>query len=143
MLDVETVFDHVKVTSQVEAEMTSGSWVMGHGVVKDGFKLKGYEIHMGRTAGDIGLFNVKRHSSDIELIPDGSQKGNVWGTYIHGIFDNDAFRRGLINVLRVKRGLALAEDVTDFAKARDAALDRWADVLRESIDMRFIQELIT
>jgi adenosylcobyric acid synthase len=141
LLDVETVLDQVKVTSQVEAKtVRSAEFGVRSG---DTETLKGYEIHMGRTAGDVGLFNVKRHSSDIELIPDGSQKGNVWGTYIHGIFDNDAFRRGLINVLRVKRGLAFAEDVTDFAKARDAALDRWADVVRESIDMRFIQELIS
>jgi adenosylcobyric acid synthase len=94
---------------------------------------------MGRTIGDVGLFRLQRTSlhsairnpkSAIEL--DGSQKENVWGTYIHGIFDNDAFRRGLINTLRAKRGLAPTHEVTDFAKARDAALDKWADVLRES-----------
>jgi hypothetical protein len=33
-------------------------------------------------------------------------------------------------------------EIMDFAKARDAALDKWAGVLRENIDMRFIQELI-
>ena len=104
---------------------------------------------MGRTTGDIGLFKLRRLYSDSEIrnpkfeMVLGSAKGTVWGTYIHGIFDNDAFRRGLINMLRVKRGLAPAGDVMNFAKARDAALDKWADVLRESIDMRFIQGLIT
>jgi adenosylcobyric acid synthase len=104
---------------------------------------------MGRTTGDVGLFKVNRIYSHSELptpnsepVPDGSQKGSVWGTYIHGIFDNDRFRRGLINELRAKRRLAPTDDVTDFAKARDAALDKWADVLRESIDMSFIQELV-
>jgi adenosylcobyric acid synthase len=149
LLDVETVLDKIKVTSQVEAIVISDCGMrIAEWTSKD--LLKGYEIHMGRTTGDIGLFQLRRIYSDSEIrnsksemVLDGSAKGNVWGTYIHGIFDNDAFRRGLINVLRVKRGLALAENVTDFAKARDAALDRWADVLRESIDMRFIQELIT
>jgi adenosylcobyric acid synthase len=142
LLDVETFFDRIKTTCQLEAEISSASGIMGKGVVKDETKLRGYEIHMGRTIGDVGLFHIKRRGSGSELIPDGSVKGNVWGTYIHGIFDNDSLRRGLINALRVKRGLAPLKDVADFAKARDVALDKWSDVLRKSIDMRFIQQLI-
>ncbi len=139
LLDVETIFDRVKTTCQVEAYINAESG-MGNAEWCGNDSLKGYEIHMGSTTGDVGLFKLKR--LDSAFVQDGSAKGNVWGTYIHGIFDNDAFRRGLINALREKRRLAPVEDVTDFAKARDAALDKWADVLRESIDMRFIQELI-
>ena len=150
LLDVETILDTVKITSQVEAVISSDCGLrIAEWVSKE--MLKGYEIHMGRTTGDIGLFRscsepllhsaIRNPQSAIEL--DGSAKDSVWGTYIHGIFDNDAFRRGLINVLRVKRGLAPAADVADFAKSRDAALDKWAAVLRACIDMRFIQDLIT
>jgi adenosylcobyric acid synthase len=142
LLDVETYFDRVKTTCQVEADIHSGSRVMGQWSVTDGSKLKGYEIHMGKTVGDVGLFHIQRCTDGIERIADGSVKGNVWGTYIHGIFDNDSLRRGLINELRIKRGLAPVEGVTDFAKARNASLDRWAIVLRECIDMVFIQDLI-
>ena len=118
------------------------------GVWSEGETLKGYEIHMGRTTGDVGLFNLKRcnsHSalrSPYSVILDGSAKGSVWGTYIHGIFDNDAFRHGLIDVLRVKRGLVPAGVVANFAKSRDAALDKWAAVLLGCIDMKFIRDLI-
>jgi adenosylcobyric acid synthase len=86
--------------------------------------------------------NPEPETLNSELIPDGSQKGKVWGTYIHGIFDNDEFRRGLINSLRNRRGLSSHDELTDFAKERDSALDRWAEVLRTTIDMRFIQHLI-
>jgi adenosylcobyric acid synthase len=149
LLDVETVLDKVKVTSQVEAVVNAECGMrFAEWTSKD--MLKGYEIHMGRTTGDIGLFRLRRSNVDSEIrnqkseiVLDGSAKGSVWGTYIHGIFDNDAFRRGLINVLRVKRGLASAADVADFARSREAALDKWAAVLRACIDMRFIQELIT
>ncbi len=147
-LDVETILERTKVTSQVEAfantecGMWNSEWC-GNDI------LKGYEIHMGRTTGDVGLFKLKRLDADsifgiphFEFVPDGSQKGAVWGTYLHGIFDNDRFRRGLINDLRAKRGLTHVDGATDFAKARDLALDKWADVLRESINMSFIQELI-
>jgi len=147
LLDVETVFDRVKTTCQVEASLIAefglrnAEWT-GKEI------LKGYEIHMGRTMGDVGLFRIRRvYQSTIgnlqsEIVLDGSQKGNVWGTYIHGIFDHDAFRRGLINALRTKRGILPTDDVMDFAKARDAALDTWAEVLRTNIDMKFIQDLI-
>jgi adenosylcobyric acid synthase len=148
LLDVETVLDKIKVTSQVEATVISDC---GFRIAERTSKelLKGYEIHMGRTTGEIGLFRLRRVYSDFEIrspksemVLDGSAKGTVWGTYIHGIFDNDSFRRGLINALRDKRGLKPVNDVMDFEKARDVALDKWADVLRECIDMRFIQDLI-
>jgi adenosylcobyric acid synthase len=148
-LDVETILEKAKVTAQVEASLNAECGMLNSEWCGNDI-LKGYEIHMGRTTGDVGLLKLKRLDADSafripnsEFVQDGSVKGNVWGTYIHGIFDNDAFRRELINDLRVERGLAPVEDITDFATARNAALDKWADVLRGSIDMRFIQELIT
>jgi adenosylcobyric acid synthase len=148
LLDIETVLEQTKVTAQVEA-VSSAVYEVRNAEWSDKEILKGYEIHMGRTIGDVGLFKVKRCSchpelrtTNSELFSDGSAKGSVWGTYIHGIFDNDPFRRGLINSLRETRGLPHRPEVTDFAKARDRALDKWAGVLKESIDMNFIKRLI-
>jgi adenosylcobyric acid synthase len=147
LLAVETILEKTKVMAQVEA-VRSAECGMGN-AWNDKELLKGYEIHMGRTTGDVGLFSVRRcysgdetQTQNRELIADGSQKDNVWGTYIHGIFDDDKFRRGLINGLRVKRGLLPVDDITNFAKARDHALDNWAEVLKDSIDMGFIRGLI-
>ena len=104
---------------------------------------------MGRTTGDVGLFAVKRRMGESALatansavIMDGSRKGHVWGTYIHGIFDNDGFRHGLVNALRMKRGLPIVSDAVNFAKARDHALDEWSEILQKNIDMEFIHKLI-
>jgi adenosylcobyric acid synthase len=148
LLDVETLLEKTKVTAQVEAVVVQSSPFMVQSGDNDK-PLMGYEIHMGRTTGDVSLFKVKRCTSHSELrtqngelVADGSQKGNVWGTYIHGIFDDDQFRRGLINALRVKRGLVPADAVTNYAKDRDRALDKWAGVLKDSIDMRFIRNLV-
>jgi adenosylcobyric acid synthase len=139
LLDVDTVLENTKVTTQIEAVQSSESRVQRG----DAHKLKGYEIHMGRTTGDVGLFNVQRFFPLPELVPDGSQKGNVWGTYIHGIFDNDLFRRDLINSLRTRRGLTPLPQMIDFEKERDHALDLWADVLRKSIDIHSIKDIIS
>ena len=148
LLDIETVLETTKVTAQVEAVqcaecgVRSAEWNARE-------LLKGYEIHMGRTTGDVGLFKLKRIASNSELlttnselIPDGSVKGRTWGTYIHGIFDNDRFRRSLINGLRASRGLAAVDEITSFAAARDRALDRWSEVLQANLDMGFIERLV-
>ena len=147
LLDVDTLLEKTKVTSQVEAVSIADCGVRSAEWSAEKI-LKGYEIHMGRTTGAVGLFKLRRlisHSAirnpHSELFSDGSAKGAVWGTYIHGIFDNDHFRRGLINTLRRSRGLASIQEVTDFAEARDKALDTWAEVLKESLDMSFIQGL--
>jgi len=149
-LDVETVLEKTKVTAQVEAvAVQSAEFNIQRVKEKDAETLKGYEIHMGRTTGDVGLFAVKRRMGESALatansavIMDGSRKGNVWGTYIHGIFDNDVFRHGLVNALRMKRGLPIASDAVNFAKARDHALDEWSEILQKNIDMEFIHKLV-
>jgi len=94
-LEVETTFDREKVTTQVKAKSLDGRF--NH--------LWGYELHMGRTKGDLNLFRITRIATGEELV-EGSRKGNVMGTYLHGILTNDEFRRGLINQLREKKGLS-------------------------------------
>ena len=72
--------------------------------------LVGYEIHMGETTYN-GHNSVKpfamitERAGKMSNILDGcvSASGNVVGTYIHGIFDNDEFRSKLIDYLRLKR----------------------------------------
>jgi adenosylcobyric acid synthase len=150
LLDVETLLEKTKVTAQVEAEVQQGAWGMGQRAGECKEKLAGYEIHMGKTTGDVGVFRIKRlvnesaiYNPQSEIVLDGSCKGNVWGTYIHGIFDNDQFRRGLINSLREMRGLIPVADTIHFGDARDRSLNSWAAVLRKSLDFDFIESLVT
>lgn len=144
LLDIETTYDKTKTTCQVEAHTAGiGDWGLGVSEV-----LKGYEIHMGHTTGDIGLFKLKRCFSNSqlltlnsELILDGSSKGNVWGTYIHGIFDNDDFRTDLLNSLRERKGLQ-AQTGFNYLAERQEAINKWATVLKNSIDIPFVLRLL-
>ena len=71
----------------------------------------------------------------------GAASGRVWGTYLHGVFDADEFRRWFIDRLRVRRGLAPLGKVS----ARydiEPALDRLADVVRKSLNMKEIYRLL-
>ena len=140
-LDVETILEKTKVTAQIETVQSSAFKVQS---------LKGYEIHMGNTTGDVGLFSLKRISSsselgtmNFELVSDGSMKGNIWGTYIHGIFDNDQFRLDFINSLLIKHGSTSMRDPVNFLRERDHALDQWAGILQKNIDMQFVKKLVS
>ncbi len=71
-----------------------------------------------------------------------SDDGNVIGSYLHGIFDNDEFRLGLINRLRKNKGLSpmLAEELSTVDKEKQ--YDKLADWFRGHIDMDLIYKKI-
>lgn len=151
LLDVETTIEETKTTSQVDAGINEAyTWRYGdteksafYGITDpDSLPLRGYEIHMGRSRGDIGLFRLRRLPCASELVLDGSAKNNVWGTYIHGIFDNDRFRRGILDSIRIKKGLEPVSKTLDYSRLRDDALCRWAEILKKNLNMKFIEKLI-
>ena len=74
-------------------------------------EITGYEIHMGETEllnGTLPFLKIIERSDKEVCLDDGaiSDDGNVIGTYVHGIFDNDEFRLELINCLRRKKDLS-------------------------------------
>src|SRR5207249_3002923 len=102
----------------------------------------GYEIHLGRTVADPGTppaFSVCDASGDRR--PDGALNpaGNVLGTYIHGLFDNDGLRRSLIYHLLARRGLAPPENVAAFSRERE--YQRLAEAVRAGLDLDRVREI--
>ncbi len=162
LLNIETAFKKTKITAQVEAEIADSSWLLAHSSLlmnanknyelsaKSYQLLKGYEIHMGVSKGDIGLFKIKRLSSPNTPIPhhsnapifDGSINGNCWGTYLHGIFENDLFRRSVINHTRQKKSLKPLNTRIEYGKIKDEAIERLADAVKENMDIGFIKKVI-
>jgi len=146
LLDTITTFDPDKITTQVEAEVTgSGFFLNG----APSASICGYEIHMGRTEilpGSSPAFTITVRSGEKVSLPDGAVSGDglVMGTYIHGVFDNDAFRRHVINTLRLKKGLGLP--VNDAAlstyEQRQRDFDKLAAVVRASLDMDRIYTIL-
>ena len=112
-----------------------------------GCRVLGYEIHHGRTAAEgpalsaVEGVEVILRRSDGEAIGFAAGDRRVWGTYLHGIFDADAFRRWFVDRLRARRGWAPKGAVS----ARydiEPALDRLAQAVRESLDMEQIYRLL-
>jgi len=131
LFDIETVLEGGKSTYQVKAEARCFGGA---------FTVEGYEIHMGRTTGPaVPLARITERNGDGADVADGAVNGNLWGTYIHGIFDNDAFRDALLDALRRARGLAsFAPGAQGFAALREEAISRLATVVASSLDMKAV-----
>jgi cobyric acid synthase CobQ/L-threonine-O-3-phosphate decarboxylase len=106
--------------------------------VESGTTLRGYEIHHGQSACDESLETVLVRE-DGQVIGVGS--GLVWGSYLHGIFDADLFRRWFIDRLRVRRGLAAIGHVVAVYDIEES-FDRLAALVRERLDMKQIYRLL-
>jgi cobyric acid synthase len=104
-----------------------------------GLPLRGYEIHHGQTDCLRAQPVVRRE--DGEVLGAGLPGGLVWGTYLHGTFDTDEFRRWFVDRLRVRKGL---KPLGQIAARYDLepALDRLADVVRHSVKMDAIYKLL-
>lgn len=139
LLNIETVFERTKVTCQAEAEIVRSSELGVQSL--ENTKLRGYEIHMGQSNGDIGLFKINRLNSS-DSIYDGSINDNCWGTYLHGIFENDLFRRAIINNARKQKNLPPIDSNKRYSEIKDRAIDSLAHVVKENIDMDFIKGLV-
>lgn len=95
--------------------------------------LDGYEIHLGQTVGN----DTARPSAVIDGRGDGavSPDGRVIGTYLHGLFSSDPFRRAFLRRLGVEPGLQNHRDNVD------AALDAIAERLEAALDIEAILAL--
>ena len=137
LLDVETVMERDKVTAQAEARVAEGAlpWY------DSGLPLRGFEIHMGRSSlgpGASPLLQVRRLGSEA-WHADGARSadGRVFGTYLHGIFDNDAFRKALLDLHRTGEA-----GTVPFEVRKQQGYDRLAALLRERLDLPAIRRIL-
>jgi adenosylcobyric acid synthase len=130
LLPCYTVFYPEKITTQVKGHLLSNPFI----------KVEGYEIHKGITIGDMNLFRIRRKATN-EWLTDGMIKGNIWGTYLHGLFENDDFRRWLINRHRTKKGFPPLEMTFSWKILEDQYIEKLAEVVEKHIDIDRIWEI--
>ncbi|HEY3373900.1 MAG TPA: cobyric acid synthase [Candidatus Aquicultor sp.] len=144
LLECETRLNPSKVTVQVKAR------VEGEGSIFSpvrGANINGYEIHMGETVlfrGAKEAFRIIKRGSDACDISDGcvSKDGLVFGTYIHGLFDNGALRKSLIDYIKSQKGLGADSSGIDYSVHRQEQLDYLADTVINSLDIESIEGII-
>lgn len=103
---------------------------------QEGLPVAGYEIHQGRTR------PIETEPNDTKPLFDDPNLGvvdatqSVWGTYLHGIFDNGPWRRAWLNRLRQQRGLkALPTGVSNYREQREMMLNSLADAIEPHLDL--------
>ncbi len=119
ILPVETTMTEEKITRQCEFKFQS-----------NGLKGKGYEIHMGETTSE---------KQNPTCIIDGKKSDGyflnerIWGTYIHGIFDNPE----IVKTVLAASGKSMNPEI-DFQQFKEEQYDKLADLIRRNIDMEYI-----
>ena len=115
----------------VETEMASEKAVrpVAGTCARTSAPIRGYEIHTGRTCGPDA---ARRPFAHLEGGPDGavSANGRVEGTYVHGLFNEDAFRARWLERVRAGSSSSLAREA-----ALDRAIDELADGLERALDV--------
>lgn len=145
LLGMETVFASEKLTSQVVAQCQDLHF-MGQSISAD--NLQGYEIHMGHTAftreADKHPFTVCQRRGKTCASQEGTANaaGNVFGTYIHGVFDNDVFRRSVLNAIRHSKGLEALANTRNVMAEKQQAYEHLADVVENALDMEKLYQIM-
>ena len=100
--------------------------------------IAGYEIHQGTTkwhSDGAKIANYEQLFTD-ETLGIVDRDLTIWGTYLHGIFDNGKWRRNWLNQIRTRKNLSpLTNLVPEYASQRDEIFDRLADSIGEYLDL--------
>ena len=123
LLPTRTVFSEQKRRTQVTATVTAEPFA--------GAKLMGYEIHTGRTVVEGTPFDTLADGQ-----PEGCVAGNVFGTYLHGLFDTGELTEKLTVFLCKQKGIAPeAAALVPMEQYRQQQFDLLADGVRGALDM--------
>jgi adenosylcobyric acid synthase len=112
LLDVTTILTDHKDLRAAEARIVAGNILV-----------TGYHMHMGVTSGP----DCANPFARVDSTPEGAVRGNVTGTYLHGVFASDAFRASFLN--------GIADPALDYEAGVEAALDGLAAHLETHLDL--------
>ena len=125
LLDMDTVFRGDKVQTQ-----TRGVFAGVTGMLENlnGLSYEGYEIHMGRSQ---------------EERPPLTGKGNVYGSYIHGVFDAPEVADTILRAVCRQKGLDFsALETYDAFEYKERQYDLLADAVRQGLDMELVYRIL-
>ena len=110
---------------------------------QNGLQLEGYEIHTGTN--QFGPECVPFLYLNGESTPDGvcNTRGNVLGSYLHGLFDTGTLWQAIVNRVRAEKGLEADTGVPmTMAEYREREFDRMAAIVRQNLDMDAVYQII-
>lgn len=142
LLPMETVFRNSKTRTRVFGTFPK---VDGALSALTGIELEGYEIHMGESVLLEGAHPFTEITDRVQNTAkkDGAYSGNVYGSYVHGIFDKEEVAKSVVKAIGERKGLDVSQMTgMDFAAFKETQYDKLADGLREHLDMKKIYEIL-
>ena len=125
LLDMDTVFQGEKVQTQVSGTFDGMTGLLSF---LNGMDYTGYEIHMGRSQ---------------EKLPVLNGGGNVYGSYIHGIFDAPQIADIILKAVCAQKGLDFsALETYDATEYKERQYDILADAVRQGLDMDLVYRVL-
>ena len=130
LLPIDTVFDAQKTRTRMQAKVVAPDF--------EGAQLDGYEIHTGKTTVHGDAFCILENGQ-----PDGCVNGNVFGTYLHGLFDTGSLTQKLAEFLCQRKGISCEQAAPVSHRAyQEQQFDLLADGIRRALDMQKIYALM-
>lgn len=133
LLPVKTELKKQKKRCQVEGKIGTLPGIFSE---LSGCSYQGYEIHMGST-------HIDGEASVEWKVPVYGTRQNVYGSYIHGLFDQGHTAEAVIRALAKKKGLSLTEgEIQDYRKFKKTQYDKLADAMRMYFHMEEIYGML-
>lgn len=144
LLPVRTTLAHEKITVPARGMLGCG---MLFGQPIEPCEVAGYEIHLGTTEylDEAAAFAFIARQNDVtQTLPDGcvSIDGRVCGTYLHGLFDGDAFRHSFLRASRAALQMDAPVELIAWSELRRQQLNRLADAVAEVLDLEAVFAMV-
>ena len=137
LLPIETELAEEKIRTRVQGHI---GMITGDLEALSQKEVSGYEIHMGRSAKTVEIEEfclIENGKSD------GTFKNNVYGTYVHGIFDEGDIAAEIVKALGIKKGISMEHlSSMDYQAFKEREYDKLADTLRKYLDMDAIYQML-
>lgn len=128
LLPVSTILMAEKKRCQIEGKIER---LNGLFHVLSNCTFKGYEIHMGRTG------------TEEKVVVTSGMNENIYGSYVHGLFDEGIIANTMVQALAEKKGIEIESgEFEDYQTFKDKQYDKLADTLRMYLNMEEIYEML-
>lgn len=128
-LNIDTILEKEKNTTQFDGESIIDIDYINF---SEGQKFYGYEIHQGKSSGSEKVF-LKNKGNDI-----GFYKENIIGTYLHGLFEEGEFLKGILDFLNKKNDT----ESKSFKLFKENEYKKLAEIVEKNLDMKKIYEIM-
>lgn len=137
LLDTKTVFKEAKTRTRINGHIAEEHNIYG----LENLSVEGYEIHMGMTENlgeAIPMITLEDGRTDAYM----TKNGRIWGSYLHGIFDNEDLVFALVQDIMKEKGINPAENHLSIAEYKEIQYNKLADLIRNSLDMNAVYKAL-